>query len=186
MLDIIFSRMESACGGGVGGEEGEEGGKGGKVVDEVVKRLMGEVFENLGLFQGEKEAEEGDEKKEVKENGPVAGLAPPKRKSTKHLPSSASSPSTLSSPPLQNGKKDPMYPFSLPSCRSPSPPPSAPSPSPSVGIAAEIMVLPVPDIHLNDDPEVVFHDCFLIFRALCKLSTKEVFYFSIFFFPKKI
>ena len=180
MLDIIFSRMESACGGGVGGGEGEEVEGGNAGINLVAERLVGEVFESLGLFQGkEKEKEEemvAKEKGEGSEeqNGPVSGLVIERKegasnKKGKHsfrLPTTASSPSALSS--AQNGVAG-SSPLSTASF-----PPRSVSPPPSLEIAPELMVLPVPDIHLNDDPEVVFHDCFLIFRALCKLSTKEV------------
>jgi len=41
-------------------------------------------------------------------------------------------------------------------------------------ISPELTVPPNADAVLHDDPNVVFHDCFLVFRALCKLSIKDV------------
>jgi hypothetical protein len=41
-------------------------------------------------------------------------------------------------------------------------------------ISPELAVPPNPDAIPHDDPNVVFHDCFLVFRALCKLSIKDV------------
>jgi hypothetical protein len=56
------------------------------------------------------------------------------------------------------------------------------SPNPLPDIAPELMGSVPTDSAPSDDASVAFHDCFLIFRALCKLSIKEVYFIFILFY----
>ena len=72
--------------------------------------------------------------------------------------------STLTPPPSST----PLNGTSHPNGSIAKAPPSLPD------IAPELAAAPNADAIPTDEPSVVFHDCFLIFRALCKLSIKDV------------
>ena len=201
ILGIIFGRMESVC--SIVVEEARERQEKKGEVDEdrenkdegyveefrprmLAKALVASVFQSLGLhvYSRRNELEEKDGRPEdlLRPDSDLLRPSSPLRLVSSPLRSPASPTPPLSpSSPLPPGKQESEDQKSGSEINSSSQNRQNGAEEKGLEVGSELLITTSPELPENSDPNVISHDCLLIFRALCKLSIKEVTLSLVFF-----